>query len=120
MKIEYKIGFYNRYNNIILSSDFTLYNNLHIFCFIEIINKGISNIIINSIPNIEQNNYFKCTEFYYIYKKIKIGITISQSRGKNENSDNNQIIIDEKYFNVNKLIFKTDEIFDFLIIKNKY
>ena len=120
IKIEYKIGFYNRYNNIILPSDLTLYNNLHIFCFIEIINKGISNIIINSIPNIEQNNFFKCTEFYYIYEKIKIGIIINKSREKNENSDDNQIIIDEQYFNVNKLIFQSDEIFDFLIIKNKY
>ena len=120
IKIEYKIGFYNRNNNIISPSDLTLYKNLQLFCFIEIINNGTNNIIINSIPNIAQNSFYKCIEFYKINEKIKIGINIYQNVGKQDDYDNNQIIIDKQAFNVNKLKFNNDEIFDFLIIKKKY
>ena len=119
IKIEYKIGFYNRNNNIILPSDLTLYYNFHLFCFIQIINNGTNNMTINSIPNIEQNNFYKCTEFYNINDKIEIGIKINQG-GKNENSSEKKIIIDEKALNINKLKYISDEIFDFLIINNKY
>ena len=96
-----------------------MYNNFHLFCFIQIINNGTNNITINSIANIEQNNYYKCTEFYNINERIKIGIKINQG-GKNENSDEIKIVIDEKALNMNKLQYISDEIFDFLIINNKY
>ena len=121
VKIEYKIGFYNINNNIIEPSDLTLHKKFHLFCFIEIKNNSYNNtIIINSIPNIHQNSFYKCTEFYNINEKIKIGIKIYKREGRKNNFDNNQIFIDEKAFNYNKMKFIRDEIFDVLIINNKY
>ena len=120
IKIKYKIGFYNSNNNIIMPSDLALYQNINIFCFIEIINNGSNNIIIDSIPNIYQNKFYECIEFYNINEKIKIGIKIHQSKGKKENINYNQIIIDKKEFDYNKLKFENNEIFDFLITKNRY
>ena len=46
----------------------------------------------------------------YIYEKIKIRIKVNKTRGKNENSDDNQIIIDEKNFNV-KSNFEIKKVF---------
>ena len=120
IKIEYKIGFYNNNNNIILPSDLTLHKNIHIFCFIEIINNSSNNIIINSIPNIYKNSFYECTEFYNINEKIKIGIKINQSIRNKKNFVYKQIFIDEKEFNYNKLKLESNEIFDFFIIKNRY
>jgi hypothetical protein len=48
VKIEYKIGFFNRNNNIIEPSEFTLHKKFHLFCFIEIRNNGNNKTVINS------------------------------------------------------------------------
>ena len=63
IKIEYKIGFYDNNKNLISPSDITLYNKLHIICHFEEINNN--NNIIDSIPNIYKNQYFKCIEVLY-------------------------------------------------------
>ena len=120
IKIEYKIGFYNNKNNIILPSDLTLYKNLHFFCFIEIANKR-NNTIINSLPNIYQNSLFKCTEFYNINEKIKIGFKIYQSKVNETNIEDYKIFFFKvKTFDYNKLNYKHDKIFDFIILNNQY
>ena len=41
IKIIFKIGFYDYNKNLILPSDLTLYNNLHIICNIKISNENI-------------------------------------------------------------------------------
>ena len=50
----------------------TLYFNLHILCFV----KDKNSVNIYSLPNIEKDKYFKCTEFSYKYEKLKIGIIV--------------------------------------------
>lgn len=118
IKIEYKIGFYNYKNNLISPSDLTLYSNLHIFCYLEIIE---SNNRINSIPNIYQNSLYKCTEFYNINEKIKIGIQINQTIYNEIDADKIQInFMEETTFNFNNYIYIKDKIFDFLILNNEY
>lgn len=86
VKVEYLIGFYDKNNSIIVPSDLTLYNNLHIICYIE--NKK-SNIL-NSLANIHRNCYYKYIEFYNINEKLKFGIKIFRT---NESFAN----IEEKY-----------------------
>ena len=75
-KIDYTIGVYNEEKNIIYPSDLSLYNDVHVSCFLEIENNNTKKTEIYSIPDIYNNNYFKCTDFYNINEKVKFGIKI--------------------------------------------
>ena len=115
IKIIYKIGFFDKNKNLILPSDLTLYNNLHIICHIIIINK---NIEINSIPNIYLNNYYECIEFLNINEKFKLGIKIYE---------NDKEKIEEFYFFLSNtslknknFIFIKDEKFEFIYFIKEY
>ena len=75
-KIEYDIGFYENINSLILPSELKLKYNLNIICHMNIKNISIN---INSLPNIYQNKYFKCIEFFKIDEKIDFGIKVYQT-----------------------------------------
>ena len=120
IRIEYKIGLYNNENKLILPSDVILYKNLHLVCFIEIINKNNSTTI-NTLPNIYQNNLYKCTEFFKLNEKIKIGIKIYQNTENEEKLEETTLyFLDEKAFNYDTLTNKLDKIFDFLVLDKEY
>ena len=103
-------------NNLILPSDIALYKNLHIICNIIMTNY---NIEINSFPNINNNRYFECNEFYKINKKVKFGIKIYTRTEKNDKIQDYIIyFFSEKIFNFNILLYKKNEVFDpFILIK---
>ena len=75
-KISYKIGFFNYNYNIIFPSDLSLYNDLHIYCIINLRNDDIR---INSFAYIYNNNYFECIEFFNLNENIKLGFQIYQN-----------------------------------------
>ena len=79
IKIKYKILFFDKNNNFILSLHLTLFNNLHLVSIINIINE---NIYISSLPSIYQDKYYECIEFMNINEKIQIGIIIFQTKEK--------------------------------------
>ena len=72
IKLNYKIDALNPEFEPILPSDLTLGFNLHIICYLNIIN-------IHSLPKIEENKYFKCIEFYHMNENITIGVIIYES-----------------------------------------
>ena len=118
IKAEYNIEFYESNQTLILPSDLTLYKNLHIFCHFESNN---SNIIINSFPDIIDNKFFKCIEYFNIFENIKFGIKIYEINDNGEDIYNNIIYFfsGEKYNYLN-LLNKNDKAFDPLIINRKY
>ena len=68
-----------------------------------------------------QNSLYKCTEFYNINEKIKVGIQINQTINNEIDADKIQInFMDETAFNFNNYKYIKDEIFDSLILHNKY
>ena len=79
-KIDFTIGVYNEEKNIIYPSDLSLYNDVHVSCFLEIKN-DTNTTEIYSIPDIHNNNYYKCTEFFNISEKVKFGIKIFHKKG---------------------------------------
>ena len=97
IKIEYNIGFYDKKNNLIIPSDLSLYNNLHIICHVDK-NKNYS--YIESLANINNNKYYKCIEFFNINDRFKLGINL-----KCQKSNKFYIIdlFDSKIINYNKL-----------------
>ena len=119
VKLEYIIAMYGNDNNLIIPSDLVLYYNLNAICFIEIIK---SKIIINSLANVYKNKYYKCTEFFNIKEKIKIGIKIFKYNEKDEIIENyKDFFISEEinFGNLNKY-YKNNNIFDPLIINNLF
>ena len=114
VKIEYYIGFYDKYNNLIFPSDLTLYKNIHVFCYIEIPN---INIKLNTYANINKY-YYKCIEYCNIKEKIKIGIIIFQN---NENKQDYTIFFfNESIFNYYNLKYKNNYIFDPIILNENF
>ncbi len=73
VKIEFKVGFYDDNKILVNPSFLTLYNKLNLLCELKIIN---SNITIYSLPNIYQNGFFDCIEFFNIQEKVRLGIKI--------------------------------------------
>ena len=115
IKIEYKIGFYNNNKNLIEPSYLTLYNKLHVFCELKLINNNIS---IYSLPHIYENKYYSCIEIFNINEKIKLGIKILVA---NENKENFSLyFFTEKNISFINLKYKSNYIFDPLIINEKF
>ena len=110
IKIEYKIGFFDDNKMIINPSYLALYNNLHVLCELKIIN---SNIIIYSLPNIYQNKYFTCIEFFSIREKVRLGIKIYI---KEKMEFNDFYLFSERRINFRNLKHKKNYLFDPLII----
>ena len=116
IKIEYNIGFYDKYNNLILPSDLTLKYNLHIICSIEI-DFGNS---INSLANIYENKYFKCIEFFNLNDKIKFWIKIYQIKENGNLVASSFYIFNENIFKLSDLIYQNNNLFCPLIINENY
>ena len=110
-KIEYNIVFYDNSNKLILPSDMTLYNDLHIVCYI---NDENNKSYIKSLAEISENKYFSCIEFINLNETVNFGIEIF-------NNEISYII----YFNLisinyNNLNYLSDYYADPLIINNNY
>lgn len=110
-KVEYNIGFYDNNNNLIMPSDITLYNDLHIVCYINDNNKSY----IHSLAGISDNEYFNCVEFINLNEALNFGIKIFQNKKSHVTYIFNQNVIN--YNNLNCLF---DENFDPLAINNNY
>lgn len=95
VSLEYNIGFFNKNKILISPYELLLYNNIRLFCQIEINN----DIKIESISNIIENKYFNCIEFFIIKEKIKISTRINI---KNDNRNFSYIY----YFEHNYLNYK--------------
>jgi len=110
-KVEYNIGFYDNNNKLILPSDLTLYNNLHIVCYVNENNKSY----IHSLAEISDNKYFNCIEFINLNENLNFGIKIINNQKSHIIYFFNQNVIN--YNNLNCLL---DYNFDPLTINNDY
>ena len=86
VKVEYYIGLYDKYDNLIIPSDFAFYSDLHLMCNLEI---PSINLTIESLANIYKDKYHKCVEFFKVTEEAKFGLKIYKI-----NDDN----IDYKYY----------------------
>ena len=84
IKVQYTIDFYYKNDSFIVPSDLTLYNNLHVFCFI---NDTIKNINVISLANILENRHYECVELFNLEDEIILGILINDT----ENNFNTKI-----------------------------
>ncbi len=117
VKIEYYIGFYDRNNNIIVPSDLSLHNNLHVIChFEETKNKAK----VNSLANIYKNKYFYCIEFFNFNDIINVGIKLYILKNNKYTNYYNINFIINMTINYNDLIYQNDCLFNPFLINNEY
>ena len=116
-KISFLIQVFDqKKNNPISPSDLTLYYDLHLICLLN-----IDKINITSLAGIEENKYFRCTEFFNVNEKFKISFAVYEfDRYNNINIIKASHFIDINYSNI--LYFENDTIFKVSKIdfKNKY
>ena len=116
IKVEYNIFFYDENKTLINPSNMILYNELHIICHIEDIETQID---IDSLPNIKENNNYNCIQYFRLKEKIKFGIKIFKNRDEN-------VEINTIYFFSNNCInnhyfsLKFDDEFNYFIINDNF
>ena len=113
IEIRYHIHFFNK-KNLIKPSDLALLYGLHIICYMNS-QDNLTNI--NILPYIFQNKEFNCIQYLSLYEKnFQIGIKIYLK--------NREIkiiyIFKDNIINFNNLNYKNDDLFDPLLIKNKF
>ena len=115
IKITYYIKVFDENNHIILPSYLSLKYHKHILCYITK-NKKIN---IYSLASIEEDTYYKCTEFYNLNENIKIGVFVYESQKEhNESGKNYTLILMDKYlFN---LKYQDNDIFNSTTIDYNY
>ena len=106
-KVEYNIGIYDEDQKLIYPSDLSLYNNLNVFCFCEISN----DTKIFSLPDIDQNSYYKCVEFFKFDEKPNFGIKIAL-RERKEVKFYKLFVYSKDISNSSDLYVKNDTEFD--------
>ena len=109
-KIEYYIGFYEN-NNIIHSSNIIFYKDIHVLCHTVIRNNNKTKNIYY-LPNIYEDKFFKCVEFFKINETLDFRVKIYKPYKKIMDIK----LLDEKAINYNNLKYINDNIFDPLII----
>ena len=75
-RIEYNLQFFDKNDNYITPSDLALYKDIQVICMLEINN---AESIIFTFPNIIDNKFFQCVEYFGIYEKISVGIKLYQN-----------------------------------------
>jgi hypothetical protein len=69
IKLEFIFGIYDKNKTLIHPSDFALYDEMTVLCFMK-----VAGTVIYSLPQIIENKYFECIEFFQIKEKPKFGL----------------------------------------------
>ena len=102
VKLQYNIGFYDINQNLILPSDLSLFNKLHIVCYFINLN----------------NKYFNCIDIVNINVNAKFGIKIYQEK---ENIEFTTFyLFNETVISYKNLFYNNDNLFCSFLINQKY
>ena len=117
IKIEYNIGFYTKNNTLIQPSNLILFKKLFVICHIKIENKKK---YIFSLANIDNDKYFKCIDYFYLNEKQLFGIQLIFINDENQKKYKIIYFSKENQEKAIKFIYRNDNIFNPLLIHNKY
>ena len=112
VKLEFILGIYDKNKTLIHPSDFTLYNQMSVSCFMI-----INDTKIYSLPHIIDDKYYKCIEFFNIDENAKFGLHFNPQRSKSFFRINFDFY---KYVNLTDSFHKNDTIFDPTFINGEY
>ena len=112
LRINYQIQLFDFNNNLILPSDLSLFYKLHILCFIK-----VKSINIYSLASINENKYFKCSEFFRMNESIQINFLLYETENNGTIKTIVPYLITNNTINYN---YEDDKIFNQIKIKSEY
>ena len=114
-RIEYNLQFFDKNDNYITPSDLALYKDIQVICMLEINN---AESIIFTFPNIIDNKFFQCVEYFGTNEKISVGIKLYQNTDFIK-SYPIRFVTEEK-FNFDNFYYQNENLFDPLYINQQY
>ena len=112
IRIQFVFGIYDKKKELIQPSDFALYDGLTALCYMTI-NKNI----IYSIPQIVENKYFECIEFFDIDETPNFGMHFYPQRTRSYLTLSFNLY---KYINLNDTTHENDLIFSPKYVSDEY
>ena len=114
VRMEFNLEFYDKNETLMTPSDFALYKGIQIICTFEI----DKSTIIYSFPQIVDNKYYQCIEYFDIEEKFTIGIKLYQTVD-HLRAYQIKFFTDVK-FNYNNFYYQNENLFDPIFVNNKY
>jgi CDP-glycerol glycerophosphotransferase (TagB/SpsB family) len=112
IKFEFYFGIFDKNKNLIYPSDFTLYNKMSVLCVV-----GVNETTIYSLPQIINNQYYGCIEYFDINEIPHFGLHFYQQRARSYLTLNFNFY---KYINLSDTNHINDKIFDPNFVKDEY
>lgn len=112
IKFEFYFGIFDKNKNLIYPSDFTLYNKMSVLCVV-----GVNEKTIYSLPQIINNQYYGCIEYFDINEIPHFGLHFYQQRAGSYLTLNFNFY---KNINLSDTNHINDKIFDPNFVKDEY
>ena len=112
IKFEFTFGIFDKNKNLIYPSDFTLYNKMSVLCIMN-----TNETTIYSLPQIINNQYYGCIEYFDKDEIPHFGLHFYQQRARSYLTLNFNFY---KYINLNDTNHINDKIFDPNFVKDEY
>jgi len=112
IKLEFTFGVFDKNKTIIHPSDLTLYSKISVLCIMH-----VNSTTIYSLPQIIDNKYYECIEFFDIDETPNFGLQFYPQGSKSFLTLKFNFY---KYINLNDTNHRKDEIFDPNIINDEY
>ena len=112
IKFEFTFGIFDKNKNLIYPSDFTLYNKMSVLCVV-----GVNETTIYSLPQIINNQYYGCIEYFDINEIPHFGLHFYQQRAGSYLTLNFNFY---KNINLSDTNHINDKIFDPNFVKDEY
>ena len=112
IKFEFTFGIFDKNKNLIYPSDFTLYNKMSVLCVV-----GVNETTIYSLPQIINNQYYGCIEYFGVDEIPHFGLHFYQQRAGSYLTLNFNFY---KYINLSDTNHINDKIFDLNFVKDEY
>ena len=112
IKFEFTFGIFDKDKNLIYPSDFTLYNKMSVLCIMN-----TNETTIYSLPQIINNQYYGCIEYFDIDEIPHFGLHFYHQRGRSYLTLNFNFY---KYINLSDTNHINDKIFDPNFVKDEY
>ena len=117
IKIKFGINFHDQNNNLIKPSDLSLYHKLSVFCHMK---QKQTDLSLNSLANIKENNHFYCIEYIKIKEPIQFGFNVCKFEDATITENNFIYFYANKYIDYNNLNYKIDNKFNILLINKNH
>ena len=112
IKFEFNFGIHNKNKTLIEPSDFTLHSKLTVLCYMN-----IKQSFIYSLPQIKDNKYYKCIEFFNLNETPEFGMHFFWQGSRHRLTLTFNFM---KFLNLNDSEHEDDEIFDEDFLLRKY